>query len=114
MNTRLLFQLLVVAALSAASCLQAADSAADKFQVKSAAPAASDVKKDMDKFNAQRDAMLAERQALLNQLRTATEEQRKVILDKMKEIGEAQRELSRQIRDDLRKLRQGQGSNGRG
>jgi hypothetical protein len=35
-------------------------------------------------------------------------------LEKMKEMGDAQRELSKQIRDDLRKLRQGPGSPGRG
>lgn len=118
----MLTKLIVAAALTVCSCLVAADAPAgpasgskpaDKSQAKAAA-ASGDVKKDMEKFSSQRDAMLAERQALINQLKNATEEQRKAILEKMKEMGDAQRELSKQIRDDLRKLRQGSGSPGRG
>ena len=86
----------------------------DKSQAKAATAASGDVKKDVEKFNSQRDAMLAERQALIWQLKNATEEQRKAILEKMKEMGDAQRELSKQIREDQRKLRQSQGSPGRG
>ena len=118
MNLSILIKLLAVAAIAVTSGLHGAEGgaskAADKAPVKSSAPASGEVKKDMDKFNAQRDAMLSERQALINQLKSATDEQRKTILEKMKEIGEAQRELSKQIRDDLRKLRQSQGSPGRG
>lgn len=114
MKTRLDTLLFAVAALAVTAGLQAADAPADKSQAKAAAQSATDVKKDMEKFNAQRDAMLAERQALINQLKNATEAQRKAILEKMKEIGDSQRELSKQIREDIRKLRQSQGSSGRG
>ena len=122
MIARMLTKLIVAAALTVCSGLVAADAPAgpasgpkpaDRSQAKAAA-ASGDVKKDMEKFSSQRDAMLAERQALINQLKNATEEQRKAILEKMKEMGDAQRELSKQIRDDLRKLRQGSGSPGRG
>ena len=117
MKANLLTKLIAVAALAVSTGLHAAEAPAkpaDKTQPKVAAPSTGDVKKDMEKFNAQRDAMLAERQALISQLKNATEEQRKAILEKMKELGETQRELSKQIRDDLRKLRQGQGPPGRG
>ena len=118
MKAQIFNTLIAAAALAVGSSLFAADAApgakpAGKSPVKGA-PAAGEVKKDMEKFSSQRDAMLAERQALINQLKSATEEQRKAILEKMKEMGEAQRELSKQIRDDLRKLRQGSGSPGRG
>lgn len=117
MNASKLSQLIAVATLAMASSLFAADTPAaakpdDKAAAKPAAPG--DLKKDTEKFSAQRDAMLAERQALIGQLKSATEEQRKAILEKMKELGDSQRELSKQIRDDLRKLRQSQGSPGRG
>jgi cytochrome c556 len=115
MNAKIINKLMAAAFLVACTSLFAADASSTKQEAASAgktvAPAA--VKKDMEKFNAQRDAMLADRQALVNQLKTATDEQRKVILEKMKELGDAQRELSKQIREDLRKLRQGQGSSGR-
>lgn len=66
----------------------------------------------MEQFNAKRDAMMAERQALLNQLKGATEDQRKAILEKMqaqmKDLLEAQRALGKQTRDEIRKLRQSQ------
>jgi cytochrome c556 len=115
MNATNLNKLIAATVLVACTSLFAADTSPTKQDspsaAKSAAPA--DVKRDMEKFNAQRDAMLADRQALVNQLKTATDEQRKVILEKMKELGDAQRELSKQIREDLRKLRQGQGASGR-
>jgi septal ring factor EnvC (AmiA/AmiB activator) len=118
MKVQIFNKLIAAAALALCSSMFAADAApgakpAGKSPVKGA-PASGEVKKDMEKFSSQRDAMLAERQALINQLKNATEEQRKAILEKMKEMGAAQRELSKQIRDDLRKLRQGPGSPGRG
>lgn len=71
---------------------------------------ASDLQKLIQQFNSRRDTLLASRQALLNQLKTATTEQRKEILQKMeaqqKDLLDAQRALGKQIRDDMRKLRQ--------
>ena len=71
-----------------------------------------DVQKLINQFSAKRDALIADRQALVNQLKGATAEQRKAILDKMqaqeKELVDAQRALGKQLRDDLRKLRQDQ------
>jgi hypothetical protein len=110
MKATLLNKLIVTAALAAAGSLYAADAPAgkpaDKPVTKAQSPAVGDVKKDVEKFGAQRDTMLAERQALINQLKTASEEHRKAILEKMKALGDAQRELSKQLRDDLRKQRQ--------
>lgn len=115
MNATNLIKLIAATTLVACTGLFAADASPTKQDSSSAAKssAPADVKKDMEKFNAQRDEMLANRQSLVNQLKTATDEQRKAILEKMKELGDAQRELSKQIREDLRKLRQGQGSSGR-
>lgn len=121
MKSTTINKLIAAAALAVSSSLFAADSAApakpadkvDKSVVKSAAPSAGDVKKDMEKFNAQRDEMLAKHDALMKQMKSATEEQKKAIQEKMKDLVDAQREMSKQIRDDLRKLRQGSGSPGR-
>jgi 4-aminobutyrate aminotransferase-like enzyme len=53
---------------------------------------------------------------LLDQLKNATAEQKKAILDQMqaqqKDLLDAQRALGRQIRDELRKLRQSQPAGG--
>lgn len=74
------------------------------------ANASSELQNLKGQFKARRDALLADRQALLNQLKTATAEQRKAILEKMeaqrKDLFEAQRALGRQIRDEMRRLRQ--------
>jgi len=115
MNATILNKLIAATLLVACTSLFAADTPPTKQDAGSAAKVAApaDVKKDMERFNVQRDAMLADRQVLVNQLKSATDEQRKVILEKMKELGDAQRELSKQIREDLRKLRQAQGSSGR-
>jgi len=72
-----------------------------------------DVQKLIDQFSAKRDTMIADRQALVNQLKAAaTADQRKAILEKMqaqeKELVDAQRALGKQLRDELRKLRQDQ------
>jgi hypothetical protein len=71
-----------------------------------------DVQKLINQFSAKRDTLIADRQALVNQLKGATADQRKAILDKMqaqeKELVDAQRALGKQLRDDLRKLRQDQ------
>ena len=115
MKAQFLIKLLAVTALAVTASMHGADSpAADKSQTKSPVPSSVEVKKDMEKFNAQRDKMLADRQALISQMKNATDDQKKAILEKMKELGEAQRELSKQIRDDFRKLRQSQGPTGRG
>lgn len=71
----------------------------------------------IDQFNARRDSLLADRQALLEQLRNATAEQRQEMLAQWqarnKEIVESQRALAKQIRDDMRKLRQNSAATGR-
>ena len=73
---------------------------------------AADVQKLIDQFSAKRDTLIADRQALVNQLKGATADQRKAILEKMqaqeKELVDAQRALGKQLRDELRKLRQDQ------
>ena len=109
MKARFCFTLLFVAAfLVVSGGLRAAETKAEK-------PAA-DVKSAMEQFNAKRDAMLKDRQALVDQLKNATAEQRKAILDQMqaqqKDLLETQRALGRQIRDELRKLRQSQPAGG--
>jgi hypothetical protein len=79
-------------------------------------PAPADVQQAIDQFGAKRDTMIANRQALLDQLKNATAEQKKAILDQMqaqqKDLLDAQRALGRQIRDELRKLRQSQPAGG--
>ncbi len=70
----------------------------------------SDLRKLIDQFSKRRDSVLADRQALLEQLKNATADQRKQILEKMqaqqKDLLEAQRSLGKQIRDEMRKLRE--------
>ena len=60
-------------------------------------------------FDAQRDAMLAQRKADLEKLKNATEAERAKLLADMKAKGMAlsaeQRELARSIREELKKLR---------
>jgi hypothetical protein len=77
---------------------------------KDSAKTKGDLQMLMQQFNARRDALLATHEALLNQLKTATAEQRKAILEKMasdqKELMDAQRAMAKQMRDELRKLRQ--------
>lgn len=76
-----------------------------------------DLQKLIRDFNAQRDSLLADREALLNELKNATGEQKKAILDRMetmqKDRLEAQRALGKQIRDEMRKLRQSSTTPGR-
>ncbi len=116
MNLRSLHKLFALAALVAGSGLYAADAADAKAAADKAAAtkaAAESTKKDEAKFNAQRDKMLASREALAKQLKNATEEQRKAILDKMKDLDDQQRELNKQFRDEFRKLLRSQGTPGR-
>ncbi len=74
------------------------------------APNNGDIQKLIDQFKTGRDKMLADRQAFLDQLKNATGEQRKQIVEKMqaweKDMMESQRALGKQIRDEMRKLRQ--------
>ena len=91
-------------------------SAAEKNTKPTPAPQAaatvdkSDLQKLIEQFKSRRDALLANRDALLNQLKNATTEQRQAILEKMqdqqKQLMDAQRALGRQLRDEMRKLRQ--------
>lgn len=107
MNAKMLNKLIVAAAFAVGTGLFAADapSKPEEKPAPKAAPSSGDTKKDAEKFNAQRDAMLAEREKLVKQLKNATAEQQKAIYEKMKENDAAQRELSKQIREDFRKLR---------
>lgn len=61
------------------------------------------------KFDAQRDAFLAQRKADLDKLKNATEAERAKLLADMKakgmELSAEQRELARNIREELKKLR---------
>jgi ABC-type branched-subunit amino acid transport system ATPase component len=60
-------------------------------------------------FQAQRDQYLAERKTLLEKLRTATETERKTILEQLRAENEKradeERALGKQIREELKKLR---------
>lgn len=75
------------------------------------APATSspDLQKLIEQFKSRRDAVLADRQALLNQLKNATEDQKRAILEKMrtrqKDLIDEERALGKQIRDEMRRLR---------
>jgi hypothetical protein len=117
MKLRSLASWLLVAAFVAAGVgVRAADAPAKPAVAKPDKPAPADVQQAIDQFGAKRDAMIANRQALLDQLKNATAEQKKAILDQMqaqqKDLLDAQRALGRQIRDELRKLRQSQPSGG--
>ncbi len=69
-----------------------------------------DLQKLIEQFKSGRETVLADRKALVDQLKNATAEQRKAILERMqsqqKELVETQRALGRQIRDEMRKMRQ--------
>jgi hypothetical protein len=98
----------LIAAMAAATAgAIAAD--APKPSAPKAEASSTDLQQLIDQFKSRRDALLADRQALLNQLKTATAAQREAILEKMqaqqKDLIEAQRALGRQIRDEMRKLR---------
>lgn len=99
--------LLIASALAAGAGMASAQS---NDGARASAPAAADVRKAMEQFNAKRDATLASRQELMNQLKGATEQERKIILEKLqaqqKELLETQRALGKQIRDDMRKQRE--------
>lgn len=112
MNARFLRKLVVLAALAVGSGLFAADAAANAAKAAATKAASEAAKKDTEKFNTQRDKILANREALTKQLKDATEEQRKEIFKKMKDLEDAQTEMSRQIRDEFRKLRGSTGTSG--
>lgn len=99
--------LLIASALAAGAGMASAQS---NDGARAGAPAAADVRKAMEQFNAKRDAALAVRQELLNQLKSANEQERKAILEKLqaqqKELLETQRALGKQIRDDMRRQRE--------
>lgn len=104
--------LFAVALLATAAGVFAADAAPAPKAPKPNVPASAnvDLQKLINQFNARRDTMLADREALMNQLKNATAEQRKAILEKVqaqeKDLLDQQRALGRQIRDEMRKLRQ--------
>jgi hypothetical protein len=61
-------------------------------------------------FATKREQYIAERKALIEKLKTATDAEKKQILDQLKADQQArideQRELAKQIRDELKKLRE--------
>jgi hypothetical protein len=95
-------------AAGAANAADRAEAAASKPEV--AGQVSPDLQKLIEQFKSRRDSMLADRQLLLDQLKNATVEERKQILDKMqtqqKQLVEAQRALGKQIRDEMRRLRE--------
>jgi hypothetical protein len=109
--------ILAVGLLLGTGIAHAADVAAPKGKPDVSAIAGStDLQQLITQFKARRDAMLADRQALLDQLKTATADQRQAILEKMqaqqKDLIEAQHALGKQIRDEMRKLRESVSSPG--
>lgn len=103
--------LMATTLLLAAGTTRAADKgAAPPPKPDVAASVSPDLQKLLQVFKSKRDSLLADREALLEQLKNATAEQRQQILDKMqtqqKELVEAQRALGKQIRDEMRKLRE--------
>ena len=103
--------LLVGIAIAATGSIRAADGSAKPAKPDMATNlSTADLQKLVQQFNQRRDTLLADRQQLVDQLKNATAEQRKQILAKMeaqqKELLDAQRALGKQIRDDMKKLRQ--------
>lgn len=92
----------------------------DKEKVKGPNENASDTAKAVhaviDQFRAQRDDYLAERRALLEKLKTATDAEKKAILEQLRTESRAreddERSLGKQIRDELKKLRDERKSSG--
>lgn len=75
------------------------------------------VQAGLQKFDAQRDALIAERKALLDKLAAAkTDAERKAILDQLKAENEARHEeqkaLGKEIRDEIKKQREARKSGG--
>jgi hypothetical protein len=101
---------LLTAAVLAAGTASFAASTAPARPEKPVITGTVDLQKLIAQFNSQRDAMLANREALLSQLKNATEEQKKALLEKLdaqqKDLLDQQRALGRQIRDEMRKLKQ--------
>lgn len=65
------------------------------------------------KFDASRDQFMAERKALLAKLEAAkTEAERKAILEQLKTENAEQRGLGKEIRDELKKVREQRKSGG--
>ena len=111
----LLFAILAMTGVGLCGAAETPAGAA-KSATKAAAAVSPESQKLIDQFNAQRDTVIADRQALIDQLKNATAEQRKAILEKMqaqqKDLLDAQRTLGKQMRDELRKLRQSQPASG--
>ena len=113
-NLSLLATALLVAGVSLCGAETGASAAAKSAPVPAAkekaqanAPSRAELQK---KANDQRDAMIAEHEALAKQLKDATEAQRKLILDKMqaekKRFEEVISALHKQMRDEIRQQRQ--------
>lgn len=113
MTLRRKLHLVLLALLATAGAVEGAPAGAPTGPAKPEVVApmkGSDLSKLIDEFQQRRDSMLADRQKLLEQLRTATVEQRKQILARMqaqqKDLLDAQRALGKQIRDEMRKMRE--------
>jgi hypothetical protein len=102
--------LLIGVALVATGGAWAADTGANATVKPATDIAGADMQKLKDQFSARRESLLADRQALLNLLKNATADQKKAIMEKVeakqKELLDQQRALGRQIRDELRKMKQ--------
>jgi hypothetical protein len=110
---------LFVALVAMNGLAHAADAAAPQPKpATSSAAVPADLQKLIEQFKARRDSLLADRQALLNQLKNATEDQRKAILEKLqnqqKDLIDQQRALGKQIRDEMRRMRERVPSGGPG
>ena len=94
----------------APAAAKSAPAAAAKEKAQANAPSRAELQK---KANDQRDAMIAEHEALAKQLKDATEAQRKSILEKMqaekKKFEEVIGALHKQMRDEIRQQRQDAG-----
>ncbi|MBL9211687.1 MAG: hypothetical protein JNL92_14540 [Opitutaceae bacterium] len=109
--SRLLATALCALALGMGTAQGAESSTAARERAKKGATTAADLKKLLDEAGKQRDALIADYEALRKELVAATEEQKQAIRQKMEERKKAFEEMTialhKQIRDEQRKQRAG-------
>jgi hypothetical protein len=120
MSTSTTHRLLIVALIALGTGVSWAAETPKKEDAKAVAPnarerskrgatSAADLQKLFEQASKQRDALIADYDALARQLKDATEEQKKVLKEKMEEqkkaFDEAMSSLNRQLRDEQRKQR---------
>lgn len=90
---------------------QGAENSAAREKAKKTVTSAADLRKLLDEAGKQRDALIADYEALRKDLAAATEEQKQAIRQKMEERKKAFEEMTvalhKQIRDEQRKQRAG-------